>query len=431
MIHNFGGIIMHKNNENPETITKPTRNIHLENYQIAEQYLLNISLYDAVKNDHLYETVRLIKMNADVNAVVYGYRPLNAALRNDNYKISTLLLNCNADPNLEDYKGGNAFHSAVGSVQLLKLLHEPPCPQYHKPPDVHNTRKSLSVLCSAINRYYIDPDLSLDPIKYIITVMKADINTLAYDCNIIHFLAAEKHDKINILTKYIIDQGVDIAAKNTLSQTALHIAAARNNTAVISYLLEKNADVTAIDYNNNSPLELAIQNKATESINEIITFLAKSYQMMQSTLCHIIPDSICGLIFSFLIHKSPLINQNRDKINVKLTEKKESDQIPPATKTAKTKSTQEEGQSNENNETNIEKNDYNHDRENQEIHAYNTLVSQYITKYGIFIPTAENQLGAPTFSTNTYAETANEPDSTGNQPDPKAEKQIIGEDDNL
>lgn len=54
--------------------------------------------------------------------------------------------------------------------------------------------------------------------------------------------------------KNLLDQGVDINAKDDFGQTPLHLAVNHENVKIIELLINQGADVNGVDANGNTPI---------------------------------------------------------------------------------------------------------------------------------------------------------------------------------
>lgn len=72
----------------------------------------------------------------------------------------------------------------------------------------------------------------------------------------------------------LIQLGSDVTSKDSIGQTALHIAASVGNISVIKYILtNKLIDINYTDDFNATPLTAARRNKMADAENYIIKFI--------------------------------------------------------------------------------------------------------------------------------------------------------------
>ena len=74
-------------------------------------------------------------------------------------------------------------------------------------------------------------------------------------------------DNRSQVTKVLIDNQVDLNAVTSQGDTALHLT---NDTAILSYLIKKGADINILNNKNKSPLSLALENKNYEVCNILL-----------------------------------------------------------------------------------------------------------------------------------------------------------------
>ena len=69
-----------------------------------------------------------------------------------------------------------------------------------------------------------------------------------------------------VTVKLLLDQGIDVNAKNGYWQTPLHLA---EDAKVAQYLLTRGANVNAVDLNDNTPLHYAVLRNSMELVQLI------------------------------------------------------------------------------------------------------------------------------------------------------------------
>ncbi len=160
----------------------------------------------------------LLAMGLDISVKTQaGQTPLHVAAEGGNIYATGRLLALGADVNDADAMGWTPLHRVAngsGSVATAMLLHA--------------------------------ADAQIDPIT------QPGIGSRS--STPLGFSAARGH--VN-LTKYLIDEGADINARNELGSTALHRAASWNHAAVIEVLLAGNENTDPLDNQGGTPLHVA------------------------------------------------------------------------------------------------------------------------------------------------------------------------------
>ncbi len=130
-----------------------------------------------------------------------------------------------------------------------------------------------SEIIALLEKDYIWDDVAkgnIEKVKEYCKTENINIHTAYYEENFLFH--AIRNDQTET-AKILIDAGINLNAKNFPSeQTALHIAAGENNFEVVRMLLDKKANVNAMDSNFNTPYSYASLNKN----NEIMELLIKA-----------------------------------------------------------------------------------------------------------------------------------------------------------
>ena len=217
----------------------------------------------AISNDVDWVRELLKRGRYDVNCTnEVGVTPLHLACFFGHVDmIRMLILEFQADTTLQDYRGDTPLHVAAceGDEELiLTLITELGC-------DV-NTRNSsgesmLHVACK---------ERRLGLAKTLFTHYNADINAQDEQKNTPLHLAANMWKEDNLL-KLVAEAGCCTNSKGYLGRTLLHIAFERGFLTLAKDLIKKyNADVSAQDELNNTPLHLAAKTWQEDDTIKII-----------------------------------------------------------------------------------------------------------------------------------------------------------------
>lgn len=182
-------------------------------------------IHEAATLGDVSELERLIKEGVNVNLKNYEqYTPLYLAVQNSNELAAKLLLENGANAK-------NLMRIAVskGNLKMLQLLDQ------------------------------FGADIEGDKDGPIYPYMRKD------GLHLFH-LAAQK-GYLDIVKWFVDVKAVSInLSKNSLKQTALHLAAKQGHQEVVEFLLQKNANPDLLDLNESAPVHLAVQQGNLEII---------------------------------------------------------------------------------------------------------------------------------------------------------------------
>jgi ankyrin repeat protein len=162
------------------------------------------------------------------------------------------------------YKNKTILHYAVekGDLILIKRLIE-----MGANPNINSDKQEISPLNIAIE------NKRDDIIRYLIQT-NSDIKSINKKSqkSLLHHSASSGNIE---LTRYLIEQGLDVNLKDSSGKTPLHYAVISGNTEVVRLLLESNAkiDVNAKDRDCRSALHHAVRLKSDDVMSDIINLL--------------------------------------------------------------------------------------------------------------------------------------------------------------
>jgi ankyrin repeat protein len=177
-----------------------------------------------------------------------GQTPLHHAVSSQNIAITKVLLNLSADPNIVDHEGFAPLHLAteLGSQELVNVL----------------------LQGGAI------PELTMPGIA-----------TRTRVCSPIHIAAHRAY--IDILERLLDAAPKDILSRSSQKErkpTPLHLAASQGHSDVIQYLIERQADIGALDQNNETPLFLAVRARRAASVRQLANSATKLKRNIQKQI---------------------------------------------------------------------------------------------------------------------------------------------------
>lgn len=187
---------------------------------------------------------------ANLNARGSGQKTaLHLAVENRNILLACLLVDVDSlDPNMWDEQGWTAlsYAAGLGNLRMLELL---------------LTRTDLDLNVSRAPPIYLAAERGhLEFVRRLVTLEEVDLNQTYWHKSPL-FIAIE--NGYRGIAKLLLEQGsrLDINAKTSLGDTALHIAASYGNLDIVELLLKhKRIDVTGTNRYGESALELAARN---------------------------------------------------------------------------------------------------------------------------------------------------------------------------
>jgi ankyrin repeat protein len=192
----------------------------------------------------------LVKEPININARGFGQKTaLHFAVENRDIHLACLLVELDSlDPNICDGQGWTALSYAAGQgdLQMLELL---------------LTRSDLELNVSRAPPIYLAADRGhLEVVRRLVSLQKVDINQTYWQKSPL-FIAIE--NGYPGIAKLLLKQGarLDVNAKTSLGDTALHIAASYGRRGIVELLLrDDRLDVTGTNRYGESALQLAARN---------------------------------------------------------------------------------------------------------------------------------------------------------------------------
>ena len=216
----------------------------------------------------------LLNYGFDINlAKPNGITPILDAAQNPNIKIFNMLLEKGANIKQEDSINNNVLHVAAmrnENPQFIEFL-------LNKGFSIEKRNKYGNTAVFAASR-----NVNIDVIKTLVAKggnLKG-INDFGDTILMYLFSSAnnEAHNVISIeMVKYLIENGVDVNARNSVNQTALMLAVDNvTDPEYIELLVAAGADVNAEDDNGYTPYKIAKEYNPNPAIAEMI----KKYSLM-------------------------------------------------------------------------------------------------------------------------------------------------------
>ena len=216
----------------------------------------------------------LLNYGFDINlAKPNGITPILDAAQNPNFKIFNMLLEKGANIKQEDSINNNVLHVAAlrnENPQFIEFL-------LNKGFSIEKRNKYGNTAVFAASR-----NVNIDVIKTLVAKggnLKG-INDFGDTILMYLFSSAnnEAHNVISIeMVKYLIENGVDVNARNSVNQTALMLAVDNvTDPEYIELLITAGADVNAEDDNGYTPYKIAKEYNPNPAIAEMI----KKYSLM-------------------------------------------------------------------------------------------------------------------------------------------------------
>jgi ankyrin repeat protein len=255
---------------------------------IEEMYQVKEKRYTALQLAAMHDTVEIIAYlldnNANINAA-YGYTALHIAVENGSKGAIELLLNRDADVNVEDREHRTALHIATenGSEDVIQLLLD-------NNADINAKGISGTLLHSAaasgntdVMNFFLEHGIHINSrdfegrtaLHIAASRKEAKVIELPRESGI-NVDAVEREDLYNAnAIAFLLESGADINAKNDAGCTALYCAALSGNAGAIKALLDRRADINIVDAFGNTVLHGAARNGNRRAIQLLLDNGAK------------------------------------------------------------------------------------------------------------------------------------------------------------
>lgn len=219
-------------------------------YFLSAIYLEDIPAMEKKLKPSLFGLIKGINPNN-----IYGYNyPLLYAAQEGRSKSVELLIQYGADVNLENKQGETALTTATHEkkINVAKLLLSKGADVNHMD---HHGNTPLILAVKNMDEEFVELLLS----------HQASVDIAAENCLIEEFngrtpLILAAGNGSNEIVNMLIAKGATIDAKNGKGETALLIATKNGYVEIVKSLLKAGADTTLINYDFQSPLQLAIEN---------------------------------------------------------------------------------------------------------------------------------------------------------------------------
>ncbi|OKP10300.1 hypothetical protein PENSUB_4276 [Penicillium subrubescens] len=209
------------------------------------------ALCAAARGNHRSVALQILAEEpANVKARCLGQKTaLHFAVQNRNFLLACLLVDLDSlDPNICDDQGWTALSYAAsqGDLRMLELL---------------LTRTDLDLNVSRASPIYLAAERGhLEVVRRLVSLEAVDINQTVWHKSPL-FIAIE--NGYRGVAKLLLEQGsrLDVNAKTSLGDTALHMAVSYGNLDIVELLLKDDRlDVTGVNRYRESALELAARN---------------------------------------------------------------------------------------------------------------------------------------------------------------------------
>ena len=219
------------------------------NWDLLDSYM-NTPLHLAILHNR-YNNVRFLISHCDVNKRnLAGETPLHLSVKNNNIKISSLLIAGNSDVNIftKDHQSALHIASTNGRVDIVKLLVD-------NSADINaTTDKDTTPISIAVKAR------DLDLVKYLVS------QGATMDGTILH-LALLGNDE---MLKYLVTNKCPINEPNENGLYGIHTAVSNLNCSVLKTLLAHECDVDAKDASGNTALHLALMKEDEEMVTLLL-----------------------------------------------------------------------------------------------------------------------------------------------------------------
>lgn len=210
----------------------------------------------------------LLKNGADVNAIKRAdWTALMLACTkkgDDALKTVTILLKNGANSDLVNKDGWNALHlaSRTGDLSVVEILLK------HNDKLIENITKNGRTLLhiSSLHGHANITQLLIDSDRINVNVIDTSGNTPFHDA------ICSNNEEI---AKLLVERGANIAQKNKIGVTALHLAAGEGLVKMIRFLVVLGMDIDILTYQNMAPIHYAARRNQIEAIKTLINFGAE------------------------------------------------------------------------------------------------------------------------------------------------------------
>ncbi len=219
-------------------------------------------LHCAIQNEQMAIAKILIEKGLNVNAInSLGLRPLHYAARKGDLKSAMILIDKGAELNAKDIYGKTPLHHTIA------LSSERYAPE--EIDEEHFEKDILKHIYFERNReylfkYYVKND---DKTSYSLQNLDDTKDWKAHD-NLTKILKDAKYAKV---LQYLIQQGLDVNAKDNNEKNPLHFATDMGYIEIAKVLIDQGAEINPINYYGNTPLyEISINYETIEHVLYLI-----------------------------------------------------------------------------------------------------------------------------------------------------------------
>ncbi|XP_071988475.1 ankyrin repeat and SOCS box protein 10 isoform X2 [Engystomops pustulosus] len=197
----------------------------------------------------------LLRKGADVDFAPGGESALHGACESGQDQCVRLLLRYGANPNIQSQEGDSPLHrcKTPGTYLCAELLL-----QSGALVNVGSEEEELTPLHVAARHGLVaHVDLYL---RYDAAVDKRDVHgetPLSSACS--HPQSPEQLDRYHRVCQHLIEGGANILSRDNEQQSPLHLACKSANPQVVELLLEHGAQVNAMSYSGNTPMQNILQ----------------------------------------------------------------------------------------------------------------------------------------------------------------------------
>ncbi|MDR1923702.1 MAG: ankyrin repeat domain-containing protein [Planctomycetaceae bacterium] len=215
----------------------------------------------AIEGDAKKEIISyLIKQGADIDMKdIHGCQPIHHLSRAHHVEILKLFIDLGADINAKSNRNERPIHCAAqhASIEIIKAMIE-------NGADI-NVKDNIGRTPLMLSLYARKPDI--DIIKLFIKHGNKVKDTDDAGINSLHFAAENRSTNIDIVKFLVTENDIDINAKTLSGNNVLHFAArsptSQHATEVIKYLVDKGADINAINNQGETPAQIALKKMIT------------------------------------------------------------------------------------------------------------------------------------------------------------------------